>query len=387
MKPRVKILIAIAVILPAIYLFSAYTTLNPIAKYRDLYIETAMSTMTHQYLAKIFPQSVIDRVMADTEEQFEKNKVVKSLPLNQADFLKNMVDRNHESRQMPEPAASLEDLLVLFPDLDISTLEGHVDVEELNTLDIEDPDFEIRTVQGDTVYAINVPEQIMIVNIKTSSYNGKLAISKHPENLILGKNRKSGRGETITEMCADYGAILGINASGFYDPGGHGSGDTPVGLVISQGEVSGTRMYDRYQIAGMDIDNNFVVGTDLDLDRMRDAMQFYPMLISENQKQSWGSFGMGIQPRTCIGQSIDGDIMLLIIDGRQVGHSIGITVQECADILLRYNCYIAMNMDGGSSASMTYKGKMITKTSSPQAGGRYLPDAWLVLKQNQESEE
>ena len=38
-----------------------------------------------------------------------------------------------------------------------------------------------------------------------------------------------------------------------------------------------------------------------------------------------------------------------------------------------------MNLDGGSSASMTYKGRMITRTSSPKSDGRYLPNAWLVL--------
>ena len=158
------------------------------------------------------------------------------------------------------------------------------------------------------------------------------------------------------------------------------------GLVLSQGELSGTRMYDRYQIAGMDLNHNFVAGYDLDLNNMRDAIQFYPILISENKNLADGSFGMGIQPRSCIGQNLRGDMMFLIIDGRQIGHSIGITVPECAEILMRYDCYIAMNMDGGSSASMTYKGKMITRTSSPKSDGRNLPDAWLVLSENNNNE-
>ena len=87
---------------------------------------------------------------------------------------------------------------------------------------------------------------------------------------------------------------------------------------------------------------------------------------------------MGIQPRSSIGQTKDGSTLLLIIDGRQV-HSLGITVSGCADILLRYGCQNAMNLDGGSSASMSYMGEMITKTSSPQAGGRWLPSAWVVM--------
>ncbi len=46
---------------------------------------------------------------------------------------------------------------------------------------------------------------------------------------------------------------------------------------------------------------------------------------------------------------------------------------------MRYDCYNAMNMDGGSSSSITYMGEMITRTSSPMTTGRYLPDAWIVM--------
>ena len=387
MKNRTKVIIAVAIVLPIIYLFAAYTSLDPIAKYRDLYIETAMSTMTHQYLAKIFPQSVIDKAMANTEKQFDENKVERTLPLGQSPFADAL--RLHQKPQgaNAEKTDPWTELQELFPEINIETLRPHVTDEDLKTLDIENPDYKVKTIHGDDIYAINVPESILIINIKTSTYNGMLAISKHPESTILGTSKNPNRGQTITEMCGSYNAILGINASGFYDPGGHGDGKTPVGLVLSQGELSGTRMYDRYQIAGMDLSNNFIAGYDPDLTQMRDAVQFYPIIISENQKQAWGTFGMGIQPRTCIGQNIRGDMMFLIIDGRQVGHSVGITVQECADIMLKYDCYIAMNMDGGSSASMTYKDKMITRTSSPMSTGRYLPDAWLVLKQTQESEE
>lgn len=367
---------------PIIYLFIAYTELNPIAKYRDLYIETAMSTMTHQYLAKIFPQNVIDKAVEETEKQFDQNKIAKSMPLNESTLARQVLE-DQAQLERNEPWNKLQ---ALFPEIDIATLKPYIKPEDIETLDIENPEFNAMTIHGDKIYAINVPEEILIINIKTASYNGMLAISGHPENTILGKNQNTKKGQTVTEICESYNAILGINASGFYDPNGRGDGKTPVGLVLSQGELTGNRMSDRYQIAGMDLENNFIAGYDLDLSNMRDAMQFYPVLISENQKLTNGSFGMGIQPRACIGQNIRGNMMFLVIDGRQVGHSIGITVPECADILLKYDCYVAMNMDGGSSASMTYKNKMITRTSSPKSDGRYLPDAWIVLSENQKSE-
>ena len=68
---------------------------------------------------------------------------------------------------------------------------------------------------------------------------------------------------------------------------------------------------------------------------------------------------------------------MLIIDGRQVGHSLGATVTDLAEIMLRHDAYQAMNLDGGSSSIMTYKGETINKPSSTNSLGRYLPNAFI----------
>ena len=52
-KPRdkkkiLKVIIAILLVLTAIYNFVVYTSVPAIKNLRDAYIETAMSTMTHQ---------------------------------------------------------------------------------------------------------------------------------------------------------------------------------------------------------------------------------------------------------------------------------------------------------------------------------------------------
>ena len=65
-----------------------------------------------------------------------------------------------------------------------------------------------------------------------------------------------------------------------------------------------------------------------------------------------GSYGWGMQPRSALGQTKDGEVLLLVVDGRQMGYSLGCTVSDCADILLRHKAYQANNLDGGSSAIM-----------------------------------
>ena len=57
---------AILVVLVGLYLMAVYSNIPFIKKYRTLYIETAMSTLEHQWLATAFiPKSVIDKVIQE----------------------------------------------------------------------------------------------------------------------------------------------------------------------------------------------------------------------------------------------------------------------------------------------------------------------------------
>lgn len=369
---RIAAVTAAAALLAALYLLFAFSGIPFIAKWRTLYIETAMGTMTHQWLATAFlPDSVIQEAMKDVEARFEENLIEASDIARSAEPALPA-----EPAQTPEERA-LTDFTALFPEVDLDTLPESVSWEDLPTLEQERMEG-VYTTAGDKVWAIDVPNKILILTVSGEGYRGKLAIAKDSSQVILAKNTLSGRGQTVTELCEAYGGVLGINASGFYDPEGKGRGNVPMGFVLSGGEYSGQALKGRYQTAGFDYDDNFRAGRGLDLDEMRDAVQFYPIIVLNGEKNIDGSFGMGIQPRTVIGQTADKATLMLVIDGRRVGHSLGTTVSECADILLRYGCWTAMNMDGGSSSSMTYNGRSITKNSSAMAQGRYLPDAWVV---------
>ena len=106
------------------------------------------------------------------------------------------------------------------------------------------------------------------------------------------------------------------------------------------------------------------------------SCSFGPILIANGQKMDAETLDSGVNPRTAIGQRGDGAIILLVVDGRQA-YSFGVTYEDCADILLNYGCINAMNMDGGSSTSMYYNGKLVNHPSNQAGGTRYLPTAWL----------
>lgn len=60
-----------------------------------------------------------------------------------------------------------------------------------------------------------------------------------------------------------------------------------------------------------------------------------------------------VHPRTAIGLERNGMVMwLVVVDGRQIGYSEGMTLNELASLMLDLGCWNATNMDGGGSSIM-----------------------------------
>jgi hypothetical protein len=58
-------------------------------------------------------------------------------------------------------------------------------------------------------------------------------------------------------------------------------------------------------------------------------------------------------PRSAIGVKADGTVVVAVVDGRaDIGHSVGATLAELAEIMRSLGCRDAMNMDGGGSSVM-----------------------------------
>jgi exopolysaccharide biosynthesis protein len=107
------------------------------------------------------------------------------------------------------------------------------------------------------------------------------------------------------------------------------------------------------------------------------AFEFGPMLIVNGEKTVLNALSGGLAPRTAIGQTEAGHILLVVIDGRQAS-SIGATFQEVQMVLYANGAINAIGLDGGASSCMVYNGALV---SSPSEGdsGRLLPNA-LIFK-------
>jgi len=83
------------------------------------------------------------------------------------------------------------------------------------------------------------------------------------------------------------------------------------------------------------------------------------------------------QPRTAVGVTADGKILLVVIDGRQPRWSRGATLGELRTILRDLGAVDALNLDGGGSSEMVVDGEVVNRPSDGRE--RRITNAVLIL--------
>ncbi|MDP9296052.1 MAG: phosphodiester glycosidase family protein, partial [Actinomycetota bacterium] len=84
------------------------------------------------------------------------------------------------------------------------------------------------------------------------------------------------------------------------------------------------------------------------------------------------------QPRTGVGVTADGKLLLVTVDGRQPRWSVGMTLVQFANEMKREGAVNALNLDGGGSTTMVVKGVKVNRPTDP-SGERYVTSSLLVL--------
>ena len=371
--------------LAGLYCLLVFSHISFIERWRTIYIETAMGTMTHQWLATAFlPQSVIDDVMNGRatvllEQQDYNSTWDKTVTANQA-----AIGTWDEIKPKFEQLYSEIDGTSFWKYMASHTRDEVVDDDGYLCIDEADYDAEetgIKTTYGDDVCAIDTRNGIVIVSLTGEGYQGRLAIIKDPAMVSVAAASDYGKkGSYLYEICEENDAVLGINASGFDDPEGSGNGGDSYGIIRASGVMVHDVMDMNMKVISLSSSNQLNISNTLP-DDARDAVQFSPALVINGKQLISGSSGWGLQPRSVIGQSRDGQMLMAIVDGRQPGYSIGITLGDLTDILYQYGAFQACNLDGGSSAIMYYNGREITHSSAATPKkGRHIPDAWIVKK-------
>lgn len=238
-------------------------------------------------------------------------------------------------------------------------------------------------IDADAQVDANVPTY-ELVDLIGGTYKGKLLLVHDPSKVTVASiTNFGGVGWTLSQFVENFDAIACTNAGGFEDENGKGKGGIPEGLVIRDGQiVYGNAGSSYVDVFGFDADNKLHVGNMSGQQALNEGIVngasfgLGPVLIKDGERQT--GFTSGINPRSAIGQTADGTVIMVAIEGRMVD-SLGATFEDLADIFEQYGAVNAANLDGGSSSGMYYEGERITRSSSV-IGDRPLPTAIIVSR-------
>ncbi len=320
-----------------IFFFSGFLFLfyGPITSFKEFWITSAMTTMSHQYLATwIYSDDYIQKVLS-------KNKVV-------------------EIDEVSDPSK------IKFRQYSSTIYRNQYEKE-------------ILTHEKDDVYKL--------IPISGSGYQGYVVAIYDPSRIHIATTAYlRERGESILTVSKRENAIVAMNAGGFYDPDWNSNGALPHGTVISYGKVVSDFIDAGYGggFIGFTKDDKFILGNMSKEEALamgyRDAIEFGPYLIVNGKRSFFkGNGGWGIAPRSAIGQRQDGIVLFVVINGRSAS-SLGADMIDLCDIMENYGAINAANLDGGSSSELVINNKIV---NSPVAGGdnglRDMSTFWVVV--------
>ena len=101
------------------------------------------------------------------------------------------------------------------------------------------------------------------------------------------------------------------------------------------------------------------------------------VLVSNNEELKFAGKATNDQhPRTCMGYTKDGKLIIMVIQGRYVDAA-GATLLQEAQLLKEIGCEEAINLDGGGSSCMLING-METIKPSDKEGQRPVPGVFII---------
>jgi hypothetical protein len=103
------------------------------------------------------------------------------------------------------------------------------------------------------------------------------------------------------------------------------------------------------------------IGTSPDMSGVDLALGGGPVLVAQGKPRVWKP-PQPRHPRTAFGWNST-NLILVVVDGRQPGKSVGMTFPELADLMAGLGCAEAVNLDGGGSSTFWLTGRVRNRPS------------------------
>lgn len=179
----------------------------------------------------------------------------------------------------------------------------------------------------------------------------------------------------------NYSAVVGVNAD-FYNM----SNGAPAGALVMEGvEYHGVGSENFFGILK---DGTPIIGGSAEWNahkgEIQEAVGGSMWLIRDGKivVNATDDYYTGRVSRTCVGITYDGQVVLMVLDGRQEPFSAGGSAIEIAQIMQDAGCVAAMNLDGGGSSTFASKGEgseTISVVNRPSDGYERSVSSTLVV--------
>jgi hypothetical protein len=103
------------------------------------------------------------------------------------------------------------------------------------------------------------------------------------------------------------------------------------------------------------------------------------MITNDQERMFAGKAREDLHPRTAMGYTADGRLLILAVEGRRAGIAEGASLPELAGIFVRLGAKEALNLDGGGSSCLLVMGKETIRPSDKE-GQRAVPAVFLIRK-------
>ncbi|WP_076545726.1 phosphodiester glycosidase family protein [Halanaerobium kushneri] len=215
-------------------------------------------------------------------------------------------------------------------------------------------------------------------------WEGELLITDLSRSFKINGVNRSVHADEAVVFNSYYGARMPALSKGYYDlvirsgkilgtetePGA----ETPIppdGFVVRVGSERRDLIYLTPELKNQRVKINNKFSPDLEEKNIIYAVGGGPRLLKNGEIKITGKQEKfqpdilnGRAPRTALGLTADNHLLMLTIDGRQEKLSIGMSLEETAEILRELGAVEAMNLDGGASARMVIRGFTMNRPSA-----------------------
>lgn len=225
--------------------------------------------------------------------------------------------------------------------------------------------------------AAGTPQSVFVLEAKAGG-GWKLRVGTHPDY-----QKGSPVVSTVLQTAEAYRAagedVLFACNGGYFKMA---TDNKPEGILIRDGEMLSDGLGAlHHDFFGVRADGSFVIGEyDLLQEISAELVQACGgrgVILREGEPydisytEGGDDLGINVHPRTAVGFRANGDLLIVVADGRQSGYAAGLNLVDLAQLFQELGAQYALNLDGGGSSTFVTKeeGALRVQNRPSNAGG------------------